>query len=83
MNEEHNISNYQGPAVLATDADLQRDKNGYTNPNLHRRVYAKQPTADSKEVHPRKYSFMRTSVYETQTVEKFTHDDDSDESETP
>ena len=36
-----------------------------------------------EEVKPREYKFMRQSVYQLQTTEKFYHDDDSDESETP
>lgn len=80
---EHATSNYQGPAKLASEEDLQRDAVGYTNPNLHRRVDPKKPTKKSQEVKPRGYKFMRQSVYQLQTTEKFYHDDDSNESETP
>lgn len=80
---EYAIANYQGPAKLAAEEDLRKDNTGFTNPNLHRRVNPTQPSASSKEVKPREYKFMRQSVYQLQTTEKFYHDDDSDESETP
>lgn len=80
---EHSFSNFQGPGVPASAEDLAREKSGYTNPNLHRRVNPATPSTKSSEVKPRKYSFMRSSVYELQSTEIFCHDEDSDTEEIP
>lgn len=76
-------SNYQGKGVLASEEDKIRDVNGFTNPNLHRRVELHAPDPLSKELKPRTYKFNRHSVYESQLMEQHYHDEENNESEIP
>lgn len=81
--DEHVISNFQGLGRLANDEDKKRDAQGYTNPNLHRRVDVHAPSPESKEIKPRTYKFIRQGVYQLQLMESHYHDEDSNESEIP
>lgn len=40
----------QGPAKLATEEDLDRDAEGITNPNLHRRINPDLAKLDDKSI---------------------------------
>lgn len=70
----------QGPAKLATDDELAKDKLGTTNLNLHRRIDPKQM---NDELAPRKYSIAVQGVESYRTTESYLHDEQSTESETP
>ena len=73
----------QGPAVLASEDDLIRDEVGFTHPNLHRRIDPQEPSADSKEYHPRDYSLGIYSVNSHRTTESHYHDEETDLDEIP
>lgn len=73
----------QGPAKLASEEDLQRDENGYTNPNLHRRSEPEDPPTGDSEVLPREYKFSIHDVNGFQTTIKTVHDEESTTSEIP
>lgn len=73
----------QGPAAIASEEDLKKDKLGYTHPNLHRRVDPQQPAEDSGEVSPRDYRLGIYSVNSYRTTRVNTHDEESSESEVP
>lgn len=80
---EHSYNVFQGAGKLASEEDKIRDANGYTNPNLHRRVDAKQPEPESKEVKPRTYMFNRQGLNQLQVTKKYFNDEDGQESEIP
>lgn len=44
-----------GNMKILTDEDLQRDENGFTNPNLHRRI---DPSQGEGEYAPRDYNLF-------------------------
>lgn len=70
-------------AIPANDSDLKNDAHGFTNPNLHRRVDAKQPSKGSEEVLPRDYNFSVAGWYSYRNTHNFIQDEDSDISEVP
>lgn len=73
----------QGPAVVASDDDLQRDDSGFTHPNLHRRIDPQSPDDDSLEYHPREYSLGISSVNSYRTTTIHYHDEETTEDEIP
>lgn len=73
----------QGPARPADAEDIQRDDNGFTNPNLHRRINPQEPAPDSGEVAPRGYELGIYSTDSYRTVFINTHDEESETSEIP
>lgn len=68
----------QGPAVEASDKDLQRDAGGFTNPNLHRRIDPKDRSLP--EVAPRSYQLSIQGVSSYRTTSIHCHDEDAFES---
>lgn len=66
----------QGPAKIADSNDLIRDAEGYTNPNLHRRINTSNE--DDISVHVGIYG-----VNSYRTVEYEVHDEESTTSEIP
>lgn len=72
----------QGPSRIANSDDIERDKVGFTHPNLHRRVDPKVPDNDV-EVESKKYSIGIYSLNSYRTTEKIIHDEESEDKETP
>lgn len=73
----------QGPATPATEEDIERDKIGFTGPNLHRRVDPQIPAPDSEEYKPRSYDIGIYGYDSYRTVEIYLHDEESETSEIP
>lgn len=77
----------QGPGRLANEEDLARDELGFTHPNLHRRVYPKDPPiADdsrNQELLPRSYDLQIQNVHSYRTTSINTHDEESIDVEVP
>lgn len=71
----------QGPAVLADETALQKDEQGFTHPNLHRRVDA--TTIVPHEVAIREYDLAVRGVSSYRTTTSFTHDEESHTAEAP
>lgn len=73
------------PATTLTDEDAERDKHGYTHPNLHRRIdpHTIHNDADHMEFKPRQYTIGILSTNSYRTTEMFIHDEDSETSEVP
>ena len=70
-----------GVTKVATEEDIQRDIQGFTYPNLHRRV---EPSRSEGEVADRKYTIgIYDGLHSTVTVERFTHDEESTTCEIP
>lgn len=63
--------------------DILRDKLGYTNPNLHRRLEPQPPKDGSGEVAPRDYQIAKIAMNSYRTVVFHYHDEDSTTSEIP
>lgn len=72
----------QGPAILADDKAIEKDKVGFTNPNLHRRVKEDRTVGD-KEYLPREYNLSIQGVDSYRTTESFIHDEESELREEP
>lgn len=71
----------QGVAQVASEEDIRKDEQGFTYPNLHRRV---EPSRGEGEVADRKYTIgVYDGLHSTVTVEKFTHDEESTTCEIP
>ena len=64
----------QSTSSLANEIDLERDENGFTHPNLHRRVDPSMPE-DEKEVVPRKYRLQINRWNSHRTTHVVTHID--------
>ena len=73
----------RGTATPASDYDLLMDEHGLTNPNLHRRVDAKQPPKESGEVLPRDYKFTIMGHDSYRTTSNFIQNENTDEVEVP
>lgn len=73
----------QGLAVIADAEALDKDKVGFTHPNLHRRIDPQPPEEGSGEVRCRDYKLgvYGTNSYRTTVIN--THDEESTTSETP
>lgn len=71
----------QGPAKLATEADLINDETGYTNPNLHRRIDPQERPLP--ELLKREYELGIYNVNSYRTTTTNYHDEDSSVSEIP
>lgn len=76
-----------GNARLANEEDLARDKLGFTNPNLHRRINPQEPViADNplnQELEPRRYTLSVHGVYSYRTTELTVHDEEQEYLEIP
>lgn len=72
----------QGPAVIADEEALQKDKQGFTHPNLHRRVKSDR-TIGEDEYLPREYQLSVQGVDSYRSTRTFVHDEESTTSETP
>ena len=72
----------QGPAVLADAEALQKDENGFTHPNLHRRIKVDRPLGEDEHL-PREYALAVYGVDSYRTTESFVHDEESTTEETP
>lgn len=73
----------RGLAKLATNEDMEKDAHGITNPNLHRRVDAKDPPENSDEVLPRDYQFSISGYNSYRKTSNHIQDENSDIVETP
>ena len=67
----------QSTSRQANELELERDGNGYTNPNLHRRIDAQMPE-DEKEVTPRGYKLHINKWNSYRTTHVVTHIDYTD-----
>lgn len=72
----------QGPAVLADSVALKKDKDGFTNPNLHRRIKVKKTTGKDEYL-PREYELSVRGVDSYRSTKMFIHDEESTTTETP
>ena len=75
MSENYTIA--QGPAKLATPEDIERDNEGITAPNLHRRI--DEDLEDNKKEH----TLLVAGVNSYRNTKSCTHDEDSNISEIP
>lgn len=72
----------QGPATLATEEDIKKDKGIYTHPDLHRRIKTDTSQLED-EVSPRKYEISVNGVDSYRTTTSYTHDEESVTREEP
>lgn len=72
----------QGPAVFADDEALQKDEQGLTHPNLHRRIKTNK-TVGEDEYLPREYELSVRGVDSYRSTKTFIHDEESTTTETP
>lgn len=72
----------QGPATLATEEDIKKDKGIYTHPDLHRRIKTNTSQLED-EVSPRKYEISVNGVDSYRTTTSYTHDEESITREEP
>lgn len=82
----------QGPATLADNDAINKDKLGFTHPNLHRRIESDRPIhsyldAESgleiSEIKPRDYQIGVYGTDSYRTTTKYVHDEESTEVEIP
>lgn len=73
----------QAPAVAASAEDLEKDKLGYTNMNLHRRIDPRTPSKSSPEVAPRDYVLNIHGVHSYRTTTVNSQDDSATEDLVP
>lgn len=73
----------QGPAVIASAEDLQKEEIGFTHPNLHRRIDPQAPAEGSEELKPRDYKLGIYGVNSYRTTAIHCQDDESDTVEVP
>ena len=71
----------QGPAKLATAEDIEKDQEGYTHPNLHRRI--DDSVQEPGELTPREYSLSIGGVNSYRTTSITVHEEGSTTSEIP
>lgn len=69
-----------GNAISATEEDLIRDENGFTHPNLHRRI---DPELVDGEFKPREYRISVSGTHSYRTTETFLYDMDENPDEIP
>ena len=75
----------QGPATVATSSEIAKegpDYDGYTNPNLHRRIDPKDPSSipgREQETQPRDIELGVYGLHSYKTTALYTHDEESDE----
>lgn len=72
----------QGPAVLADSVALKKDKDGLTNPNLHRRIKVNKTTGENEYL-PREYELSVRGVDSYRSTKMFIYDEESTTTETP
>lgn len=72
----------QGPAVLADEGALQKDRQGFTHPNLHRRIKVDRTIGESEYL-PREYELSVQGVDSYRLTKTFVHDEESTHSEAP
>lgn len=63
-----------------SDEDEIRDNNGFTHPNLHRRIDASQPEG---EIKPRDYSLFVNGVNSYRLTESYIYEDEDNPNEIP
>lgn len=73
----------QGPAKLATAEDLEKDAEGITKPNLHRRIDDDLSELEPGEVAKDSHSLQVSGVNSYRSVEHYYHDEESTTSEIP
>ena len=73
----------QGVAKPASLEDIERDNNGFTNPNLHRRIESPGTSNLDEGILDRKYSLGIYGNDSYRTTEIVTHDENSTTSEIP
>ena len=75
------VSITQGPAEIADEESLKKDKRGITHPNLHRRIETDKVVGE--EVSPREYKLAIHGVDSYRLTRTFVHDEESTTSELP
>ena len=70
----------QGNMKPLSDEDQIRDDNGFTHPNLHRRIDPSQPEGEHQ---PRDYSLFINNVNSYRLTESFEFEDDVNPDEIP
>ena len=81
MNRQFENIGEHGYMTPLTDEELIRDENGFTNPNLHRRIDAQM--RESPEVRERSYHIKIEGLESIRTTEIFTHDEESTDDDIP
>lgn len=71
----------QGPAKVGNSEDILNESDGYTNPNLHRRI-ADEPTLMPNE-HDKQYHLGIYNVDSYRMTETVLHDEESTTCEIP
>lgn len=69
------------PWKPASQDDLNRDRVGFTNPNLHQRLDVQPP--QKPELFPREYSETIQGIYLLRTTTKHYHDEENNPDEIP
>lgn len=73
----------QGPAKLATEEDIEKDEEGITKPNFHRRIDEDLTVLQPDEVAKDTYSLQVSGLNSYRNTEHYYHDEDSTTSEIP
>ena len=72
----------QGPAVLADEEALNKDRTGYTHPNLHRRIRTDRSKGEGEYL-PREYNLSVRGVNSYRGTEMFMHNEEATDTEVP
>ena len=80
--EYNNLWVHRKEASKASDAELEKDTLGFTNPNLHRRINNDGKVIDP-ELKPRQYNLSISGYNSYRGVDVTLHDEDSTASEIP
>ena len=78
-----NIFYAQGEAKPATPEDIEKDTQGITEPNLHRRIDEDRADRMKGEVEKDHYTLSVQAVNSYRTTKHNTHDEESTVSEIP
>ena len=73
----------QGPAKLATPDDIEKDKIGITNPNLHRRIDEDLTPLEPEQVEKDTHFLLVAGTNSYRHTTHYYHDEDSTTSEIP
>lgn len=74
---------YNGPVKPLTPEEQEKDRRGYTHPNLHRRVTTDETYRAPGEYLPRKYYLGLHGVCSIRVTEKFVHSERAIDVEVP
>jgi hypothetical protein len=73
----------QGPAKLATPADIDKDEIGITDPNLHRRIDEDLTPLEPEQVEKDTHSLLVAGTNSYRHTTHYYHDEESTTSEIP